>query len=178
MSAVARQPIPQSERGSALLAALCFAIVFAIAISSYLGLCFTSLAMSSRNIMGTHSLELAEAGVEQALYANNNGVSTGWTVVTVAPYTTMSTTMTMTASGLVASSLNPTPFEYGNGATGQVNITMTYATASPSSISSITSQGVVSLPVGSIISGATPTVSRTLTYSVPGTRRPSRRPSS
>jgi len=44
-----------------MLAALCLAMVFAISLSSYIALCYTSLAMSTRNLMGEHSLELAES---------------------------------------------------------------------------------------------------------------------
>jgi hypothetical protein len=49
-----------------------------------------------------------------------------------------------------------------------VNITVIYPAASPQSIQSITSQGVVTLPKGSIVSAATPRISRTLTYTGPG----------
>jgi len=158
-----------------MLAALCLAMVFAISLSSYIALCYTSLAMSTRNVVNDHSLELAEAGIEQALYASNGnaqgvaGTTNGWTLSTGATVTTLSTTMTMTSSGLEATSGGPTPLNLGNGATGQANITFSYLNGQPMAVQSITSQGVVTLPTGSIISGATPTVSRTLTYSGSGT---------
>ena len=96
-----RQPMPRGERGAAMLAALCLAMVFAISLSSYIALCFTSLAMSTRNVVNDHCLELAESGVEQALYASNGnalGVSsamTGWTSSPGSLVTTVTTTMTL-----------------------------------------------------------------------------------
>jgi hypothetical protein len=166
--------MPRGERGAAMLAALCLAMVFAISLSSYIALCFTSLAMSTRNVVNDHCLELAESGVEQALYASNGnalGVSsamTGWTSSPGSLVTTVTTTMTMTTSGLEPSSGSPTPLNFGNGATGQANITFTYLNGQPMAIQSITSQGVITLPAGTIIGGATPIVSRTLSYSGSG----------
>jgi hypothetical protein len=175
MTKISRQPIPRSERGAAMLAALCLAMVFAIALSSYLALCYTSLAMSTRNVVTDHCLELAESGLEQALYASNGnalGVSsalTGWTVTSGATVTTVSTTMTMTSSGLLPTSGAPTPLNFGNGATGLANLTFTYLNGQPMAIQTITSQGVIALPTGTIVSNATPTVSRTLSYTAPVT---------
>ena len=60
-----------SERGSALLASLCFAMVMAIALGSYLTLCTRSLQLSTRNLNSAHSVELAETGMEEALWALN-----------------------------------------------------------------------------------------------------------
>src|SRR5208283_3894956 len=51
MSRGIRQPIPMSERGAAMLAALCLAAVFAISLTSYLALCYTSLVLSTRYVM-------------------------------------------------------------------------------------------------------------------------------
>ena len=59
------------------LAALCLAMVFAISLSSYLALCYVSLNMSTRSVMSSHCIELAEAGIEQALYEQNND-SANW----------------------------------------------------------------------------------------------------
>ena len=82
-----------------MLAALCLAMVFAISLSSYIALCYVSLATSTRNVANEHSLELAEAGVEQALYYDNNSLS-GWTVSTFSGITTVtSPQLTMTLSG-------------------------------------------------------------------------------
>jgi hypothetical protein len=136
------QPLPTSERGAAMLAALCLAMVFAISLSSYITLCYTSLKMSTRNLMNEHSAELAETGIEQALYAYNNGDWTNWNfsgnIYTV--------NMTMTASGLVATSSSPTPLNMGNGTTATVAITVDESNAG---IVKVTSTGQVALPDGS-----------------------------
>lgn len=147
-----------------MLAALCLAMVFAISLSSYVALCYTSLAMSTRNVVSSRSLEVAEAGIEQALYACNNSDWTGWNISTAGTTTTATATMTVTASGLLPASGGPTPLNLGNGANALANISIAYTTANPSLIQSITSQGVVTLPTGSLMSGATPTISRTLSY--------------
>jgi hypothetical protein len=162
-----KEPIPRGERGAAMLAALCLAMVFAIALSSYIALCYVSLSTSTRNVVNEHSLELAEAGIEQALYYNNNGLS-GWNVSTAAGITTVaSPQLTMTASGLQATSGGPTPLNYGNGATGTVNVTYTYTAGQPVAIQSITSTAQMTLPTGTVTAGTGPTISRTLTYSAP-----------
>jgi hypothetical protein len=169
VNVIPRQRLPKDERGSALLAALCMAAVLTIALSSYLALCFTSLAMSTRSVLAARSQEIAEAGVEQAIYANNivatTGTTTGWIASTVGGTTTMTTTMMMTSSGLVLASTNPTPLDFGNGATGEVIISMSFLAATPQSIQTITSQGIVKLPIGTIVSAAAPRISRTVTFS-------------
>jgi hypothetical protein len=162
-----KEPIPRGERGAAMLAALCLAMVFAIALSSYIALCYVSLSTSTRNVVNEHGLELAEAGVEQALYASNNNALTGWNVSTAGNTTTVSTTMTMTSSGLQPTSGGPTPLNYGNGATGTVNVTYTYTASQPMAIQSITSTAQMTLPTGTVTTGTGPTISRTLTYSAP-----------
>lgn len=147
-----------------MLAALCLAMVFAIALSSYIALCYLSLTTSTRNIANDHCLELAEAGVEQALYASNNGALTGWNISAGAGVTTVSVTMTMTSSGLIPTSEGPTALNFGNGAIGQANITYTYTNGQPMAIQTITSQGVMTMPSGTVTAGTGPTISRTLTY--------------
>jgi hypothetical protein len=140
-----------------MLAALCLAMVFAISLSSYLALCYTSLTMSTRNVVSTRCSELAETGIEQALYAQNNGDWTGWTATVGGTGTTMSALMTMTAAGLVPTVNNPLPLNFGNGTTGVVNITVSQN--SFGAVASIQSQGQISLTNGS----GTTTITRTLT---------------
>lgn len=150
--------IPRSERGAAMLAALCLAMVFAISLSSYIALCYVSLTMSTRSTMVSHCTELAETGVEQALYSvNHNDWSLWATSGAIA-----TTSMTMTPSGLALSSTNPTPLNYGNGMSGTVNITVTnYNTTAPS----ISSQAQFTLPVDGY--GNRVTTSGTVTYGAP-----------
>jgi len=106
-----------SQRGSALLAALCFATVLAIALSSYLTLCYRSLQMSSRNMNSAHSVELAETGMEDALWALNKTDWTGWTV--------SGTTAIKTTGG----------FTYDNGVTGSVTVRITNYATGPRTVS-------------------------------------------
>jgi hypothetical protein len=130
-----------SERGTALLAALCFATVLAMALGSYLTLCSRSLQMSSRNMNSAHSLELAETGMEETLWALNANSSTGdWTGWTIA-----GTTATKTLSG----------FAYDNGVTGSINLKVTNYTGT-SGTRTVTVTGTTTLADGS-------TTSRTLT---------------
>ncbi len=161
-----KQRIPRDDRGAAMLAALCLAMVFAISLSSYLALCYTSLTMSTRAMMIAHSTELAETGVEQALYSiNNSSWSSPTWVLTSSPTPTATAQLTMTSSGLVATSSTPTPLNYGNGMNGTVTITVTNynssSTLSPAPV--ITSTSYLTLPA--YAGGSTlPTVSNTVTY--------------
>jgi hypothetical protein len=124
--------IPKSERGAAMLAALCLAMVFALCLSSYIGICYTSLTMSTRNLMSSHSVELAEAGLEKALYAQNNN---DWNPA-----------LWTTSGGIATATL--TGFTFENGATGSVALTVTnYGTSAPR----FTSEAFVTLPSGTII---------------------------
>jgi hypothetical protein len=79
----------------------------AIALGSYMTVCYRSLQMSTRHMAGTRSLELAESGMEEALWALNNN---SW-----ASYAINGTTASRTIGG----------FTYDNGATGSVTITIT-----------------------------------------------------
>jgi len=152
MSSTARQSRPAApaskkapgsrfsgQNGAALLAALCFATVLAIALTSYLTLCYRSLSLSSRSAHGTHSIELAETGMEDALWALNKNDWSTWSIT--------DTTATKTISG----------FTYDNGATGSVALTITNydGVAGPRTV---TANGTTTLPDGT-------TISRTLTSS-------------
>ena len=82
-------------------------MVMALALGSYLALCSQAMQLSSRNLNGGHSLELAESGMEDALWALNGSNWTGWTV--------SGTTATKTTNG----------FTYDNGVTGKIVTTVT-----------------------------------------------------
>ncbi len=94
------------QRGSALLAALCFAAVLGLSLASYLALTYQSLSISNRNMQGTRGIELAETGLEEALYSLNKSTWTGWTL--------SSGVARMTLSG----------FNYDSGVTGSVDLTV------------------------------------------------------
>ena len=90
-------------------------------------------------------MELAEAGVELALYSESNGDWSNWTI---AAGTASTNTMTMTSHGLVLSSTSPTALILGNGVTGTVSVTIANYTTNPV----ITSSATVSIPSGKSVS--------------------------
>jgi hypothetical protein len=95
-----------SDRGAALLAALCFTTVLAIVLGSYLTVCQRTLELSSRSLRADVSVQLAELGMEDALLALNKGDWASWTIT--------GSTVVKTTSG----------FAYGNGITGAVTMTI------------------------------------------------------
>ena len=129
------QSIPASERGAAMLAALCLAMVFAICLSSYIALCYNSLKMSTRNLMGSHCIELAETGIERALYSQNNwDWSAPWAVNAV--------------NATASITLPACSFE--NGATGLVNVSVV-ENIPKANWAQITSTAVMTLPDGTTL---------------------------
>ncbi len=97
----------RGERGSALLAALCFATVLAVSLGSYMTVCYRTLALSSRTVQGTRAIQLAESGMEDALWALNKNDWSGWTI--------SDTTATRTVSG----------FTFDGGVTGSITLRVT-----------------------------------------------------
>jgi hypothetical protein len=76
-----------SERGSMLITAMLFAIGIALVLGSYLTLSRTALKVAHRTFFSNDAANLAEAGVEEALYSFNQMAAgtapatawTGWT---------------------------------------------------------------------------------------------------
>ena len=83
----------RSQRGSALIVALIFGGFIAIALTSYLKLASTALNLSQRSFLANDTMNITEAGLEQALWSFNqanasnanawsstavSGSSTGW----------------------------------------------------------------------------------------------------
>jgi hypothetical protein len=125
---VSRNRQVRSERGAALLAALCFAAVLTISLGSYMTLCYRELALSSRTVQGTRSIELAEMGMEDALWALNKNDWSTWTI--------SGTTATKTISGLsfdggVTGSISLRVTSY-NGTAGTRTVNVTGTTTNPS----------------------------------------------
>ena len=120
-----------------MLAALCFAAVLTLALGSYLTLCYRTLEMSTRSLQGTHALELAETGLEDALWALNNDDWSAWSI--------NGTTATRSITG----------FAYESGAAGSVELAVTsYDGTAGTRVVTVT--GTTTRPDGQ-------TVSRTLT---------------
>ena len=68
-----------SERGSIVLVSLCFTIVVGIALASYITLCYTSLTTSTGVKNGAQAVELAQMGLEEAMWSLNQTPGPSWT---------------------------------------------------------------------------------------------------
>ena len=74
------------ERGSVLLTALIFSMIIAISLASYISLGRTNLQLSNRAFYANAAINLAETGLEQAMWSINKAVDgdahawAGWTV--------------------------------------------------------------------------------------------------
>jgi Tfp pilus assembly protein PilX len=110
-----RQRIFASERGSTLLVALCFTLVLALALASYQSVCYYTLITGARNMQSMRSRQLAEAGLEEALWTLNNSYPSNSGLWTTNGWTLSNGDATKTLSG----------FTYESAAvTGQVSITV------------------------------------------------------
>jgi len=67
----ARDPLPCSERGAVLIVALLLSAIIAIALGSYLALSRNSLTLANRSFYNTAAVNIAETGVEEALWSFN-----------------------------------------------------------------------------------------------------------
>jgi hypothetical protein len=137
-----------SRRGSALLAVMCFATVLVLALTTFQALCYQTLKTSNRNAQSTHAIELAEMGMEYALWTRNRPTfsSSDWTSWTIS-----GSTATITLSG--------SDYNYSNGVTGSVALTITNYNGTNATTSVLTSVGTATLADGS-------TVARTLQATV------------
>ena len=138
--------IASKRRGSALLATLCFAGVLSLAVAGYLAVCYRSLVVSNREINSSHSIELAEIGMDEALWALNNGFDASWV------FAAGNATKTLTDPEFPSHPPYPdpssVPFTYDNGAKGSVLVKVeSYLSANPV----ITVSGSMTLADGSII---------------------------
>jgi hypothetical protein len=83
----------RSERGSLLTTAMIFATAIALSLGGYLQLCATSLKLANRSFYSNAAMNLADAGVEKAMWTLNQVTSkklsvtnawsdtNGWTVI-------------------------------------------------------------------------------------------------
>src|SRR5688500_4740680 len=70
-SSLARTPPSSEVRGSAMIAALIFALIIAISLTSYIRLSSTSLKLADRTFYADSAGNLAEAGLEEAVWTFN-----------------------------------------------------------------------------------------------------------
>lgn len=75
-----KQPPWNNNRGSILMIAVAFSTILAIIVGTFLQLANGESRLSNLSFYTNNSLNLAEAGVEKALYALNSDDWTGWTV--------------------------------------------------------------------------------------------------
>jgi hypothetical protein len=117
-----------------VLVALCFTMVLGIAVAGYVALCARTMVMSNRSFCYTSSTQLAETGLEEALWTLNKARSTpgytwpGWTI----------------ANG-TATKEPLTGFATNKGVPGVVNVRVEdFGSASPT----ITAHGISQMPDG------------------------------
>lgn len=131
----------RGERASITLATLCFVTVMAIATASYFALCRSSYYNSTRQVRETKARELAQVGLEEALWALNQNTWSGSGPTSTTAWATVGANRSVT---LDYGSL-------GQGATGQVTLTVAnYASAGPT-WPTITSAATVTLGDGSTV---------------------------
>lgn len=69
----------RNRRGSILLVTMILSLALAIFLGSFIQLALSSYRLSQRSFFSNSTLNLAEAGLEEAIYALNNTDWTGWT---------------------------------------------------------------------------------------------------
>ncbi len=128
----------RKTRASVTLVTLCLMTALAIALGSYIALCSRSAQLSTRTISSDQSLQLAQTGLEEALWAlnQNSWASSGPASNTVWSTSGANRTVTLTYT---------LPSPHG---TGQVVLTIAdYASTGPT-WPTITSAATLTLPSG------------------------------
>jgi hypothetical protein len=76
------RPDRRAERGSVLIVSLIFAAIIAISLTSYIKMSTTALNLSNRSFNGIAAMNLADTGLEQAVWSFNRatgGYTDAWT---------------------------------------------------------------------------------------------------
>lgn len=125
-----------------VLVALCLTIVLGVAVAGYVALCGHAMVLSNRSFCYTSSTQLAETGLEEALWTLNQARNTpgyawpGWTLAS--PVVNGAFTPTATMAPL-------TGFATNKGIPGVVNVAVeNYGSATPT----ITAHGILQMPDG------------------------------
>lgn len=135
-----------SNRGSALIVALLISAIIAVSLASYMQLSRTSMTMSNRALYSNAAMNLAENGLEEAMYSINQSIadstyswtSNGWTI---SPSSTADVRRTLPASGT---------YNFDQNATGHVRVYVYgYAGTAPTAIarSTVTLAGTTGPPI-------------------------------
>jgi Tfp pilus assembly protein PilX len=131
----------QTNRGSVILATLIIALAATVLCGSFLALVLSEQRASARSLRYNAALNLAEAGIEQALYdLNNDHISStyGWTTVTG-------------TSTFYKKSLSPSS-SLGGGASGSIRVIIDNYSAGGSTMPEIVSEGMVTHPQAAAVS--------------------------
>lgn len=129
-----------SRRGSLLIVAMVLSAVIGISLGSYIALSGSSMKLANRSFYGTSAINLAESGVEEALYCFNQAtagvaVNTAWSE--------------WTRSGTLAKNTF-TNFSLSGGATVAVRVLVSNYNPSGSVTPRVYSEATVTLPSESL----------------------------
>jgi hypothetical protein len=105
--------LPSSNRGSALIVAMMFATLIAIALTSYLALSLNSMRLAQRSFYANAAVDLTDTGLEQVLWSLNHSTWSG------AGFTQVTGTTTQWAGTFPSAS---TYYTYTQGVKGQVKV--------------------------------------------------------
>lgn|GEM_PF-1170382 len=115
-----------AQRGSVVLVALCLTVVLGVVVIGYVAVCARTMEMSNRSFCTTSSVQLAEIGMEEALWsldqallALNNNLSFDWGFP--AP-PGAGWTVTTDANGVKTATKTLPPFTTNKGITGTVTV--------------------------------------------------------
>lgn len=103
-----RTPATVRKRGSVLLVSVIFGTGLALAMGSFVAIALNSARLSRQAFYANGALNLAEAGLEQALYEMNHGSFSGWSV--------------HSATGSNSRYKETTGIDLGQGATGRIRV--------------------------------------------------------
>lgn len=120
------------KRGSVLVVTVLLSTGLALALGSFIVLTVTSSKLSSRSFFANGSLDIGEAGLEEAIYALNHNDWTGWTTH---------------SSGTNNKQLILPTFDFGQGTTGTVKVVVYGALTSSNPM--IVSEGTITPAFGS-----------------------------
>lgn len=131
-----------AQCGSVVLVALCLALVLGIAVAGYVAVCARTMDMSNRSFCTTSTVQLAEFGLEEALWSLNqarpNPASYDWSA---AGWTKTDSTVTKSLNG----------FTINKGIPGTVSIQIDnsdYDGIAKTTLPVITSSGTAQMPDG------------------------------
>lgn len=162
-------PTMQGERGSALLTALIFAIIIVIAVVSSISLSKQSLKLAHRTFFADAANNLAETGLEEAVWSfNKMGLSTNSVVVANAwsGWTLGNAVADAYVSGKGDGYASAPTVSFsgggGSGATGTASL-VTYYTTDPSTGAQITHVGLGGITITNQGTGYTSAPTITLT---------------